>query len=107
MIIGLLALPFYAWPMSLIIIGIIIGIGNNLSNSAAKHTLGYYDNDHDEDGSFAATSKMSMNIGYGIAPILAGYFYFNYGFSVAMAVATVSCSLLGLWMLYLTYKLEK
>ena len=107
MILGLIALPFYSWPTSLIIIGVIIAIGNNLSNSAAKHTLGFYDNDHDEDGSFSATSKMSMNIGYGIAPILAGYFYFNYGFSPAMAVATVSCSILGLWMLYLTWKLEK
>lgn len=106
-VIGVLFLPFYSFPLGLIIIGAIIALGNNLFWFAAEHALEKYDIDHEEDGEFISLKTMMSNLGYAISPLVCGFLYKVYGFSVALLFASVVCSIIGVWMIYLTFESEK
>ena len=104
---GVIAMPFYPGVFGLIIVGLIIALGNNLSYFAADHVLEEHDIDHREDGSFMSLRRMVANIGYAIAPILAGFIYIHYGFQISLWYITVLCGLLAFWMIWQTYQFEE
>lgn len=105
-IIGLAALPFYGWPAWLIIVGLVIAIGNNLSYYAAAHALEAHDIDHREDGAFIGVKSIVNSLGYAIAPLLAGFLYSRYGFSVSLGVNSLICASIAFSMIWLTWRLE-
>lgn len=102
--VGVMLMPFFAWPLSLIIIGFVIGVGNNMFVFAAEHALEAFDIDHKEDGAFMATNKMVGDFSYGISPVIAGFLYFEYGFEIALMFSSFICILLAIWMIWLTYR---
>ena len=104
---GVLIMPFYPNMLGLVIVGVIIGIGNNLSYYAAEHVLEKYDIDHREDGAFSSLRRMVCNIGYAVAPIVAGFMYSKYGFQVSLWYIAVTCSVLAAWMMWQTYRFEE
>lgn len=106
-LLGVIAMPFYPATTALIFIGFIIAIGNNLFYYAAEHALEANDVDHKEDGSFVSLKNMCMNSGYGIAPVITGFLYFNFSFTAGLAFISVVCSILAIWMIYMTWKFEK
>ncbi|EKD24482.1 MAG: hypothetical protein ACD_81C00004G0002 [uncultured bacterium] len=105
-IVGLIALPFYGWPVWLIIVGFIIGIGNNLAYYSAAHALEANDIDHREDGEFVGLKSIVSSLGYAIAPLIAGFLYSQYGFKMSLSVNSLLCICVALWMIWLTWKLE-
>lgn len=106
-LIGVILMPVYSFPSGLIIIGLIIGIGNNFSFFSAEHVLEAKDIDHKEDGAFMAVNKMSLDASYAISPIIAGFLYNLYGFSISLFFSSIICSFLAVWMIYLTLESEK
>ncbi|MCA9487248.1 MAG: MFS transporter [Nanoarchaeota archaeon] len=105
-LLGVALMPFFVWPLSLIIIGAIIGVGNNLFYFAAEHALEAYDIDHKEDGEFMAINKMVGDFSYGISPILVGFLYFKYGFQSSLIFSSLISGSIALWMIWLTYKIK-
>jgi MFS family permease len=105
-IVGLIALPFYGWPVWLVIVGFVIAIGNNLSYYAAAHALEANDIDHREDGSFVGLKSVASSLGYAISPLIAGYLYSRYGFAVSLSVNSALCIIIAIAMIWFTWRLE-
>lgn len=87
---GVIAMPFYSWPIWLIIVGFIIAFGNNLAAFSAFHALAKYNIDHKEDGAFIAFKYMVSDVLYALTPALVGILYFNFGFSVSLITPVIA-----------------
>jgi nitrate reductase gamma subunit len=75
---------------ALILLGVVIGVGNNLTYTSAQHALEAYDDDHDEDGAFVALREIVLNSGYAVVPILLGMIYAQGGFVASLELVAVS-----------------
>ena len=104
---GIIALPIFEDPIWLIIVGVVIALGNSLSNFAADHAFTQYDIDHREDGAFVAMKNIVNDTGYALAPLIAGFLYFAYGFKVSLYATMILSVLITIWMVWLTWKTEK
>lgn len=107
MALGVILLPFSNYPLWLILIGLIIAIGNNLFVFAADHALELYDGDHSADGSFLSLKQIALDTGYAISPLMVGFLYSAYGFTVSLSSISVLCVILAAMMIRITYKSER
>lgn len=105
--IGVVLLPIMNVSLGLIVAGFIIALGNNLSAFSASHILTKHDIDHREDGSFMALLTMVRSGGYVISPVITGYLYHEYGFSVSLWFACAISGIIALWMIWQTLKLKR
>jgi len=104
MAIGVIVLPLNSFPMWLIMIGIIIAVGNSMSNFAADHALEEYDVDHREDGSFIALKNIVNDTGYALAPLAAGFLFYKWGFEASLSFTIILTIIIAAWMTWLTKK---
>lgn len=102
--IGVLLLPINNIPSWLILVGVVIAIGNSMSNFAADHALAEYDVDHREDGSFIALKNIVNDTGYAIAPLVAGYLFYRGGFEISLSFTIILSVVIAIWMAWLTKK---
>lgn len=100
-------MPFASIALSFVITGLIIAIWKNLSFYAAEHALEEYDVDHREDWAFSGLKRMSENLGFMLAPLCLGFVYTLYGFKTGISVVAVACSVVVIWMIWQTWKLER
>lgn len=101
--IGVICLPFYSWPVWLIIVGFIIAFGNNLTAFSAFHVLEKHDIDHREDGAFIALKFMLSDSLYALTPAIVGILYFNFGFTISLLLP----ALVGIFLAALTTRFIK
>lgn len=102
--IGVMALPFFDWPMWLIIVGLIIAFGDNMAAFSGLHLLEATDDDHAEDGAFVAFRYLFSDVGYAIAPIIAGFLYYSFGFRIGLTFASFVGLVLGTTMIWFVAK---
>lgn len=102
--VGTVALPFFDWPVWLIIVGLIIAFGDNMAAFSGLHLLEAADGDHAEDGSFVALRYLLSDVGYAIAPIIAGFLYYSFGFRIGLTFASASGLILGVAMIWFVLK---
>ncbi len=100
---GVLCLPFYSWPIWLIIVGFIIAFGNNLTAFSALHVLEKYDIDHREDGAFIALKFMWSDTLYAITPAIVGILYFKFGFAISLLLPAI----VGIFLAIMTARFAK
>lgn len=98
--IGVLALPFFDWPIWLIIVGLIIAFGDNMAAFSGLHLLEATDGDHAEDGAFVAFKYLFSDVGYAIAPIIAGFLYYSFGFRIGLTFASLVGLVAGITMIW-------
>lgn len=103
---GAALMPFFSGAIGLIVLGAVIGIGDNLESFAGEHALEYYDIDHREDGSFSGLRSLIEDSGYAISPLVSGFLYAAYGFESTLAVLAIFCAVIGTSMIALTWKLR-
>jgi len=103
---GTIAMPFAPTLGGLIAAGVVIGIGNNIACYAATHALERYDIDHREDGAYDAFGRMISNVGWAIAPVIAGLMYATYSFESSLFICTATGVGLAIWMISLTLHLR-
>jgi MFS family permease len=102
--IGVLALPFFDWPIWLVIVGLIIAFGDNMAAFSGLHLLEATDKDHAEDGAFIAFKYLFSDIGYAISPIIAGFLYYSYGFRIGLVFASLVGLVAGIIMIWFVLK---
>lgn len=102
-LIGVTLLPAASVSVSLILAGLVIAVGNNLSYFSAEHALTKYDIDHREDGSFMALMTMLRSLGYVVSPMIAGFLYHRFNFSVALIYACILSGAIALFMMWRTW----
>ena len=69
-LIGVWILYFHPTLESLIMVGVIIWLSNNLLYATGQHILAVNDVDHENDGAYAQTRTIVANIGYMFMPVM-------------------------------------
>ena len=69
-LIGVGILYFHPSVEVLVIVGVIVGLSNNLLYATGQHVLAVNDVDHDNDGAYAQTRTIIANIGYMFMPVI-------------------------------------
>lgn len=104
---GAIALLFSDTTLSLILVGVIIAVGNNLFAFAGSHALEAYDKDHRDDGAFIGFSNMVNDLGYALGPLAAGFAYAYGGFTASLLFAVTATVALAITMTVLGYALKE
>lgn len=107
MIIMVWILPFWHSINALIFVGIFIGISANFFVAAGNHALAQHDEDHEEDGQFASFSRIIMNIGFALSPVIVGYLYQYVSFAASLVFIAGVVTFIGIWMITLCFKLKE
>lgn len=69
-LIGVWILYFHPSVEVLVIVGVIVGLSNNLLYATGQHVLAVNDVDHDNDGAYAQTRTIIANIWYMFMPVI-------------------------------------
>jgi MFS family permease len=100
-------LTFYYTYMSLILLGIFIGIANNFFSAASYHALTRYNENPAENGGYSSFLRAILNVGYMVSPLLCGFLYEYSGFHSAMVYVAMSVSIIGMWMIGFCFIVKK